>query len=59
MVTEYLPLYHPKTIPGRLRSAIEELWVGIGGIGGWDLGGAPGGWGEGPLISQPDRPKTS
>ncbi|TXT10946.1 hypothetical protein VHUM_01697 [Vanrija humicola] len=46
-VTEHIPRTQPKSVFGRVRGLIEWLWVGVGGIGGWQLGGAEGGWGEG------------
>ena len=49
-ITEYLPLYHPESGIGQAHKMIEDLWVGLGGIGGWDLGGADGGWGEGRFL---------
>ncbi|KAK8865659.1 hypothetical protein IAR55_000804 [Kwoniella newhampshirensis] len=49
-LTEYIPMHHPHSSIGRIRSGIEYVWEGIGGVGGWELGDAPGGWGEGCLI---------
>ncbi|RSH92727.1 hypothetical protein EHS25_008173 [Saitozyma podzolica] len=49
-LTEYLPLYHPTSLPGRIRGGLDYVWRGIGGVGGWQLGGAEGGWGEGWLL---------
>lgn len=46
-LSEYIPLYLPTTPLGRLRKWAEHLWTGVGGIGGFELGSAPGGWGEG------------
>jgi dolichyldiphosphatase len=50
IVTDYLPLYYPTSLPGRIRARLVWLWEGVGGVGGWDLGEAPGGWGEGHLF---------
>ena len=47
---EYLPLHHPDSLLGKWRRLQVWLWEGVGGIGGWDLGGAEGGWGEGHLL---------
>ncbi|WWD18158.1 hypothetical protein CI109_102607 [Kwoniella shandongensis] len=49
-ITEYIPIHHPDSLVGRIRLGIENVWEGIGGAGGWELGDAPGGWGEGWLI---------
>lgn len=49
-LTEYVPLYHPRTILGQVRQSVEDVWTGVGGVGGWDLGGAEGGWGEGRFV---------
>ncbi|OCF33241.1 dolichyldiphosphatase [Kwoniella heveanensis CBS 569] len=46
-ITEYYPLHHPTSLVGQLRSGVESLWEGIGGVGGWEIGDARGGWGEG------------
>jgi dolichyldiphosphatase len=46
-VTEHIPRTKPTSLPGRIRAFIENIWVGVGGIGGWQLGAAEGGWGEG------------
>ncbi|ORY28594.1 hypothetical protein BCR39DRAFT_448415, partial [Naematelia encephala] len=46
-LTEYIPMFHPNSFLARVRDAFETVWQGIGGIGGWDIGGTPGGWGEG------------
>lgn len=51
IATEYLPRVYPASIPGRIRATIEYVWVGLGGIGGWQLGGAEGGWGEGAFVT--------
>ena len=58
IVTEYIPLYHPTSMPGRIRAWLSSVWEGIGGVGGWQLGGAEGGWGEGDLILR-QREKVS
>lgn len=50
-LTEGLPLYFPRSPPGRIRSALANLWEGLGGVSGWDLGDAPGGWGEGWMFA--------
>lgn len=50
ILTEYIPLHRPSSPLGKLRSFEVWLWEGIGGVGGWSLGGTPGGWGEGPFI---------
>jgi len=47
ILTEHVPRTQPRSLPGRIRAAIENVWVGVGGVGGWQIGGAPGGWGEG------------
>ena len=57
-ITEYMPLRHPTSVPGRLRRRFEGLWTGMGGTGGWELGGAEGGWGEGSFILDTNRKKT-
>lgn len=55
-ITEYIPLYHPSSILGRLRRFEEWLWVGLGGVGGWSLGGSPGGWAEGTFfVNAPNK----
>lgn len=58
-MTEYIPLYYPQSFLGRFRSWIEEIWTGVGGVGGWQLGSAEGGWGEGPLVLDTSRKKIS
>lgn len=57
--TEYVPHACPRSLPGRVRAAIESIWTGIGGVGGWQLGGAEGGWGEGWLCGVDNRQKKS
>ncbi|WWC96698.1 hypothetical protein V866_003570 [Kwoniella sp. B9012] len=52
---EYLPIYHPGSLVGQIRQKIEYLWEGIGGVGGWELGDAKGGWGEGWLVIGKDE----
>jgi dolichyldiphosphatase len=47
ILTEHVPRTSPSSAPGRIRAGIENVWVGVGGVGGWQLGGAQGGWGEG------------
>ncbi|KAK4689896.1 dolichyldiphosphatase, partial [Tremellales sp. Uapishka_1] len=47
LLSEYVPIYHPATMPGKLRNWMQSIWVGVGGIGGYTLGGSDGGWGEG------------
>jgi dolichyldiphosphatase len=49
-LTEWIPLLYPHSILGRLRRFEQWVWEGVGGIGGWDLGGSEGGWGEGHFI---------
>lgn len=49
-IIEFIPLYHPSSPIGRIRSTLEDLWTRIGGVGGWQLGGAEGGWGEGRFL---------
>lgn len=49
-LTEHIPRTCPESIPGRTRRVIEWLWTGVGGIGGWQLGGAEGGWLEGWMF---------
>ncbi|WVW80396.1 hypothetical protein I302_102377 [Kwoniella bestiolae CBS 10118] len=49
-LTEYIPIYHPQSPLGQIRKRIEYLWEGVGGVGGWELGDAKGGWGEGWLL---------
>ncbi|WWC60561.1 uncharacterized protein I303_103135 [Kwoniella dejecticola CBS 10117] len=46
-LTEYVPMRYPTSILGKLRRAIESIWTGLGGVGGFELGDAKGGWGEG------------
>lgn len=46
-ITEYVPLFYPSSLLGRMRKGVEWLWIGIGGIGGWELSSSTGGWGEG------------
>ena len=58
IVTEYTPLFYPASILGQMRRGVESLWVGIGGIGGWELNASGGGWGEGWLFVQ-DGDKVS
>lgn len=50
IATEHLPLYAPQSLAGRCRRAIEWVWESVGGVGGWQLGAAEGGWGEGRLF---------
>lgn len=50
ILTEAIPLLYPQSILGKLRRFEEWLWEGVGGVGGWDLGGSSGGWGEGHFI---------
>jgi len=60
-LTEYIPLYYPSYILGRMRKGVESLWSGIGGVGGWDLSASGGGWGEGWILVGDEgsaRPKT-
>ncbi|WVR05638.1 hypothetical protein IAU60_002660 [Kwoniella sp. DSM 27419] len=61
LVTEYIPLHRPSSLSARTRRGVESLWTGLGGVGGWGLGDAPGGWGEGwMLVDQAaDREKAS
>ncbi|WRT65926.1 uncharacterized protein IL334_002877 [Kwoniella shivajii] len=51
ILTEYLPLHYPTSLLGKIHGGLENLWEGVGGVGGWALGDAKGGWGEGWLIS--------
>ncbi|WVQ85587.1 hypothetical protein IAT38_007753 [Cryptococcus sp. DSM 104549] len=51
LLTEYIPLHHSSSLPGRIRSTVEWLWEGLGGEGGWELGDAKGGWGEGWVLT--------
>ncbi|WVQ71120.1 hypothetical protein IAR50_000645 [Cryptococcus sp. DSM 104548] len=46
LLSEYYPLYHPTSLLARLRRGVEYVWEEIGGVGGWTLGDAEGGWGE-------------
>ncbi|WVF70837.1 hypothetical protein IAT40_005631 [Kwoniella sp. CBS 6097] len=46
-LTEYHPLHHQTSLLGHVRSGVESIWVGIGGVSGWEIGDAKGGWGEG------------
>jgi dolichyldiphosphatase len=57
-ITEYIPLLYPASILGQMRKGIESLWVGIGGIGGWELSTGGGGWGEGWVFVK-DEEKVS
>jgi dolichyldiphosphatase len=50
LTTEYVPLHYPSSLLGQLRRGIESLWIGIGGIGGWELTSSTGGWGEGWVV---------
>ena len=50
--SEYVPLYYPQSVTGRIRYQLERIWLGIGGIGGWDLGGSEGGWLDGPWMDR-------
>jgi dolichyldiphosphatase len=50
MITEYIPLLYPASILGQMRKGVESIWVGIGGIGGWELSASGGGWGEGWIF---------
>lgn len=58
-MTEHVPHAYPHSFPGKVRSVIESIWTGIGGIGGWQLGGAEGGWGEGWLTGVEQRGRKS
>lgn len=49
-VTQGIPLYFPSSMSSRIRKSIGSLWEGFGGIAGWDLGDAAGGWGEGWMF---------
>lgn len=55
-ITEYYPLRHPFSSLARLRIAVEYIWGGIGGVGGWELGDARGGWGEGWAFVGEEQP---
>lgn len=55
VITVYIPLYYPQSILGKLRRTLEWIWEGLGGIGGWDLGAAQGGWGEGWIFVTPHK----
>ncbi|CAK9783411.1 hypothetical protein CC85DRAFT_325262 [Cutaneotrichosporon oleaginosum] len=54
VLTEHIARTAPESIPGRIRRSIEWLWIGLGGIGGWQLGGAEGGWLEGWMFGVHD-----
>lgn len=47
LLTEHIPRTAPASTPGQIRRGLQCLWTGVGGIGGWQIGGAEGGWGEG------------
>lgn len=47
LLTEHIPRTAPGSLPGKIRQGLQCLWTGVGGIGGWQIGGAEGGWGEG------------
>ncbi|OWZ62998.1 hypothetical protein AYX15_04920 [Cryptococcus neoformans] len=55
-ITEYYPLRHPLSPLARLRITVEYIWGGIGGVGGWELGDARGGWGEGWAFVDEEQP---
>lgn len=55
-LTEHIPLYYPSSPLGQLRRFESWVWEGIGGVGGWSLGGTRGGWGEGGFIVNVDQP---
>ncbi|WVO19617.1 uncharacterized protein IAS62_000906 [Cryptococcus decagattii] len=55
-ITEYYPLRHPCSSLAWLRSVVEHIWRGVGGVGGWGLGGARGGWGEGWVFVGEEQP---
>ena len=52
-ITDYIPMGYPASPPGRMRAGIEWFWEGIGGVGGWEVGSAEGGWGEGWILLDP------
>ncbi|WVQ97200.1 hypothetical protein IAU59_004310 [Kwoniella sp. CBS 9459] len=59
-ITEYYPLHRPTSSVGQVRSGIESLWEGIGGVGGWEIGDARGGWGEGwVLVAEADESESA
>lgn len=55
IITEHIPLHYPISTIGRVRSSVEWVWKGIGGVGGWQMGDAQGGWGEGPFLVAEQR----
>ncbi|GMK56615.1 hypothetical protein CspeluHIS016_0304550 [Cutaneotrichosporon spelunceum] len=57
-LTDHLPRTAPESVLGRLRRTIEWLWTGLGGIGGWQLGGAEAGWLEGWVFGVHDERKA-
>ncbi|BEJ13340.1 hypothetical protein CspHIS471_0305140 [Cutaneotrichosporon sp. HIS471] len=57
-LTEHVPRTAPESVPGRIRRTIEWLWTGLGGIGGWQLGGAEGDWLEGWMFGVHDERKV-
>ncbi|TYJ55856.1 hypothetical protein B9479_003379 [Cryptococcus floricola] len=59
LLSEYYPLYHSTSLLARLRRGVEYVWEGIGGVGGWNLGDAQGGWGEGWMLAEEaDKKRT-
>ncbi|WWC68391.1 uncharacterized protein I206_102317 [Kwoniella pini CBS 10737] len=57
-ITEYIPLQYPSSILGRLRTSVQNIWEGLGGVGGFDLGDAKGGWGEGWIFDKSVKSKA-
>ena len=53
-ITDYVPMTFATSFFARIRAGIEWLWEGMGGLGGWELGSAEGGWGEGWMFLDPD-----
>lgn len=55
---EYIPLAYPLSMVGQIRRGIEWVWTGVGGVGGYHVGDAPGGFGEGHFVVEDKAKKT-
>jgi dolichyldiphosphatase len=55
VLTEYIPIVYPTSILGRMRSGVEWMWMGVGGVSGHELGDAAGGWGEGHFFGHDEN----
>ncbi|WVN85554.1 uncharacterized protein L203_100702 [Cryptococcus depauperatus CBS 7841] len=43
-LTHYHPRHYPVSLPAMLYNTVEPIWQALGGVGGFDIGDAPGGW---------------